>query len=63
MSSFRKPDHLYDERLVPNSLTFTQAQVNFILGRSLASIYQELLNAPVPERLKVILDRLDEGDS
>jgi hypothetical protein len=47
-------------RSVPNNLAFTQAQVNFILGYSLACLYQELLTAPVPEHLKAIVDRLDE---
>jgi hypothetical protein len=53
----------YNEFLVSNSLSFSQAQINIILGCSLASIYQDVLNAPVPEHLKAIIDRLDERDT
>ena len=63
MVSFGSPYNSYNELLVSNSLSFSQAQVNIILGRSLASIYQDLLNAPVPEHLKAIIDRLDERDT
>ena len=46
-----------------NSLTFTQTQVNFILGHSLASIYQDVLKQPLPEHLKVLIDQLDRKQS
>jgi hypothetical protein len=35
-----------------NSLNFSQAQVNFILGHSLASIYQDVLKQPMPDQLR-----------
>lgn len=43
-------------------LTFSQAEVNFILGHSLRSLYEDLLNVPVPEHLKMLLDQLEERD-
>jgi hypothetical protein len=46
-----------------NSLNFTQTQVNFILGHSLASIYQDVLKQPLPEHLKVLIDQLDQKQS
>jgi len=42
-----------------NSLTFTQSQVNFILGHSLASIFQDVLRQPLPENLLTLAQRLD----
>jgi hypothetical protein len=47
-------------REIPNSLTFSQEQVNIILGHSLRSVYQDLLNTPVPEHLKALLDQLEQ---
>jgi hypothetical protein len=44
---------------IPNSLTFSQQQVNFILGHSLRSIYQESLNSPLPEYLKTLVAQLE----
>jgi hypothetical protein len=44
---------------IPNSLTFSQQQVNFILGHSLRGIYQDTLNSPLPERLKTLLAQLE----
>jgi len=44
---------------IPNSLTFSQAQVNFILGRSIASIYRDLLNEPMPPHLQELIDQLE----
>lgn len=61
MSSMNNPFKQFNERLVPSSLNFTQAQVNWILGQSLASIYQDLLKAPVPKHLQALLNQLDEG--
>lgn len=60
MSSFGKGSNSSYETPTLNGLAFTQAQANFILGHSLASLYQELLNAPIPEHLKAIIDRLDD---
>jgi hypothetical protein len=54
------PFRRFNETAVPSSLNFTQAQVNWILGQSLASIYQDLLKSPTPENLQALLDRLDE---
>ncbi|WP_410055137.1 NepR family anti-sigma factor [Microvirga sp. Mcv34] len=44
---------------LPNSLTFSQVQVNFILGHSLRSIYQDTLNSPLPEHLKTLVAQLE----
>jgi hypothetical protein len=44
---------------IPDSLTFTQKQVNFILGHSLRSIYQDALNAPFPEHIKTLVAQLE----
>ena len=41
-------------------LTFDQAHAYFIVGHSLQSLYQGLLNMPVPEHLKAIVDKLEE---
>ncbi len=48
------------ERQIANSLSFSQEQVNFILGHSLRSIYQDVLDAPVPDHLKALVARLEE---
>ncbi|WP_244610314.1 NepR family anti-sigma factor [Microvirga pakistanensis] len=45
--------------LVPNSLTFSQQQVNFILGHSLRSVYQDTLDSPLPEPLKTLVAQLE----
>lgn len=63
MRSMNNPFRQFNETIVPSSLNFTQAQVNWILGQSLARIYQDFLKAPVPESLKALLDQLDEGHS
>lgn len=47
-------------REIPNSLSFSQEQMNFILGHSLRSIYQDVMKAPVPENLKILVARLEE---
>ncbi|MET0429901.1 MAG: hypothetical protein ABW026_15570 [Microvirga sp.] len=44
---------------IPDSLTFSQAQVNHILGVSLAQIYQTLLESPLPDRLQALISQLD----
>ncbi|WP_445500707.1 NepR family anti-sigma factor [Microvirga sp. G4-2] len=44
---------------IPNSLNLIQDQVNLILGQMLASLYQDLVNAPVPERLRALLHQLE----
>ena len=42
-----------------NSLNFSQAQVNYILGHSLASIYQEMLKQPMPDQLHGLIRALE----
>ncbi|KLK91732.1 hypothetical protein AA309_18420 [Microvirga vignae] len=44
------------------SLTFSQAEVNFILGHSLRSLYEDLLNMPVPAHLEMLLVQLEKRD-
>jgi len=44
---------------IPNSLTYSQVQANFILGHSLRSIYQDTLNSPLPEHLKTLVAQLE----
>jgi hypothetical protein len=49
---------------VPNDrrhpgLTFAQAEVNYILGHSLRSVYQDLVQQPVPGHLLALLDQLE----
>ena len=46
-----------------NSLTFSQTQVNFILGHSLASIYQDVLKQPIPAHLMALINQLDRKQS
>ena len=46
-----------------NSLSFSQHQVNFILGHSLASIYQDMLKEPIPPQLMALVNRLDRDAS
>ena len=43
-------------------LTFSQAEVNFILGHSLRSLYEDLLNMPVPAHLEMLLVQLEKRD-
>jgi hypothetical protein len=50
-------------RMGLNSLSFSQTQVNFILGHSLASIYQDVLKQPIPAHLMALINRLDRGDA
>jgi hypothetical protein len=56
-------DESYTTNQIPNGLTFSQEQVNLILGHALRSVYQDLLKAPMPEYLKTLLDQLDERHS
>ncbi len=57
-------DHRFDRcRDSLNSLSFTQTQVNFILGHSLASIYQDMLKQPIPAHLMALINRLDRKNS
>ena len=44
---------------IPDSLSFSQQQENFILGHSLRSIYQDTLNLPLPEHLKTLVAQLE----
>lgn len=47
-------------RGLPNTLSFSQAQLNAVLGNSLASLYRDLLEAPLPDYLKTLLNQLEE---
>ncbi len=60
MRSMDDPFQRFSETIVPGSLNFTQTQMNLILGQSLASIYQDILKAPVPQHLQTLLDQLNE---
>jgi hypothetical protein len=42
-----------------NSLTFQQQQVSFLLGHPLRSLYEDLLNAPIPDNLQALAARLE----
>jgi hypothetical protein len=44
---------------LPPSLTFSQTQVTFILGHSLRGIYEDVLNAPMPEQLTALVHQLE----
>jgi len=44
-------------------LTFTQAEVYFILGNALRSLYQDLLDQPVPAHLQALLDQLEKSSA
>jgi hypothetical protein len=52
-----------DESIRHPGLTFAQAEVNYILGHSLRSIYQELLQQPVPSHLLALLDQMETKSS
>ena len=42
-----------------NSLNFQQQQVSLILGYSLRSLYEDMLNAPVPDNLQALAAQLE----
>ena len=42
-----------------NSLTFQQKQVSFLLGPSFRSLYEDLLNAPIPDNLQALAAQLE----
>ncbi len=48
---------------IPNRLNFSQEQVIFILGHSLRSQYQDLLASELPDRLKALVEQLENGHS
>jgi hypothetical protein len=48
---------------IPNSLNFSQEQVTFILGHSLRSLYDDVLAAELPGRLKALVEQLENGHS
>ena len=50
-------------RQIPDSLNFSQEQVTFILVRSLRSLYNDVLAADLPDRLKALVEQLDNGHS
>jgi len=44
---------------IPNSLNFSQEQVTFILGHSLRSLYDDVVTADLPDRLKALVQELE----
>ena len=53
-------NHQFDRcRESLNSLNFSQTQVNYILGHSLASIYQDMLKQPMPDQLRGLILALE----
>ncbi|MBM6584389.1 hypothetical protein ILT44_29790 [Microvirga sp. BT689] len=42
-----------------NSLTSQQQQASLILGHSLRSRYEDMLNAPIPENLQALVAQLE----
>jgi hypothetical protein len=41
-------------------LNFSQEQVVFVIGHSLRSLYDDVLAADIPERLKALVLKLEE---
>ena len=57
-------NHKFDRcRESLNSLGFSQTQVNYILGHSLASIYQDVLKQPMPDQLRTLIHQLERKHS
>jgi len=52
-------DEWHGGKPVPNSLTFSQTQVNHILGYSLAKLYQDLMKIPPPAELQALMNDLE----
>ena len=46
-------------RQIPDSLNFSQEQVTFLLGHSLRSQYDAILAADLPDRLKALVQELE----
>ncbi|MGF9763089.1 NepR family anti-sigma factor [Microvirga sp. 0TCS3.31] len=46
-------------KTIPNSLNFSQEQVTFLLGHSLRSLYDDLVAADLPDRLKALVQELE----
>jgi hypothetical protein len=44
---------------IPNTLNFSQEQVTFILGHSLRSLYDDVVTADLPDRLKALVHELE----
>jgi Anti-sigma factor NepR len=44
---------------IPNSLNFSQEQVTFFLGHSLRCLYDDLVAADLPDRLKALVQELE----
>ena len=44
---------------IPTSLNFSQEQVTFILGHSLRSLYEDVVTADLPDRLKALVQELE----
>ena len=55
--------HQQDPPRILNSLTFAQEQMNFILGHSLASLYQDVLAAPLSPDLQALVNQLPDQPS
>jgi hypothetical protein len=47
-------------RDIPNTLNFSQEQVVFVLGHSLRGLYEDVLEADLPEHLKTLVLKLEE---
>jgi hypothetical protein len=48
---------------MPESLNFSQEQVTFILGHSLRSLYTDVLAGELPDRLKALVEQLENRHS
>ncbi|WP_315974476.1 NepR family anti-sigma factor [Microvirga sesbaniae] len=54
------PSHILTRATqIANNLNFSQEQVTFILRHSLRSQYDELLTADLPDRLKALVQELE----
>jgi hypothetical protein len=50
-------------RQIANSLNFSEEQVSFVLGHSLCSLYDDIFAAELPDRLKALVEQLENGHS
>ena len=55
--------NLQRAKRIPNSLNFSQEQVTFILGHSLRSLNNDVLAAELPDRLKALVEQVENGHS
>jgi hypothetical protein len=56
-------DEQAPDRKVLNTLSFSQSQVNWILGNSLAQLYGDVLKSPLPDQLQALVDQLPRPDT